>query len=90
MILKEGTNVNLQVSDGLYFPKEMGEGVKAYQLVNRKTGVVEFEEVQLAAVWEAFQHFEAVLGEIYDEMDGKTKPSIEIASAADLPEAKPH
>lgn len=72
MILKEGRNVTLKVGEGLYFPKEMGEGVKAYQLINNKTGVIEFEEVQLAAVWEAFVHFEQTLDEVYAEIDGKT------------------
>lgn len=86
MVLKEGKNVTLRVGTGLYFPKEMGDSVQAYQLVNNKTGVVEFEEVQLAAVWEAFVHFEATLDEVYAEIEGK--PLIE--TAAEDAVAKPH
>jgi hypothetical protein len=81
MNLKEGKFITLRVAPGLYFPKEMGDAVSAYQLVNNKTGVVEFEEVQLGAAWEAYQHFEQVVGEIYDEMEGRTTPALEIVGS---------
>lgn len=86
MILKDGTFIILQVAPGIYFPKEMGSAVNAYQLVNKKTGVVEFEEVQLGAAWEAFQHFEQVCGDIYNEMEGKSP--LEIVST--LPDTPTH
>ena len=87
MILKEGTNVDLQVGKGLYFPREMLVDADAYQVVNKKTGVVEFEEVQLAGAWEAFQHFDKAIGEIYDEMEGKAStPALVLASSMPDPE----
>lgn len=89
MILKTGENVTLQVGTGLYFPKEMGDGVKAYQLVNNKTGVVEFEEVQLAAVWEAYIHFEATLSEIYSEIENGVAVET-LAEDGEAEAAKPH
>jgi hypothetical protein len=82
MILKEGTNVTLKVGKGLYFPREMLVDADAYQVVNNKTGVIEFEEVQLAGAWEAFQHFDKAIGEIWDEMEGnRPAPALEIVSA---------
>jgi hypothetical protein len=85
-ILKEGEHVTLQVDDGIYFPKEMSAAALAYQVVNNKTKVVEFEEVQLAAAWEAFQHFDKFLGEIYAEMSGERKaPSLALVGADEMP-----
>lgn len=84
MELKVGTNVTLKVAPGVYFPEQVGEAL-AYQVVNNKTGVVEFEEVQLAAAWEAFTHFDTVIGDIYDEIAGKTKPAIQLVSSDKSP-----
>ena len=89
-VLKDGTNVYLKVGKGVYFPEQVGNAL-AYQVVNKKTAVVEFEEVQLAAAWEAFAHFDKVIGAIYDEMEGKEKPALEIVTANALPsDVKPH
>jgi hypothetical protein len=86
MILKEGTTVDLQVGKGLYFPKEMDVDAPAYQVINKKTGVVEFEEVQLAGAWEAFQHFDKAIREIYDEMEGK-EPAPALVLVNSMPDA---
>lgn len=89
MILKEGKNVTLKVGEGIYFPDKMKASALAYQLVNNKTGVVEFEEVQLAACWEAFGHFEEALNAIYDEIEGRTAPTLEIVPASALSDIEP-
>lgn len=90
MDLKIGTNVTLKVAPGVYFPEQVGVAL-AYQIVNNRTEVVEFEEVQLAAAWEAFSHFDKVIGDIYDEMEGRAKPSLLVVGADALPdEPKPH
>lgn len=86
MVLKEGVNATLQVAPGLYFPKEMGTAALAYQVINKKTGVVEFEEVQLGAAWEAFQHFDTIIGDIYDELEGKKAPVLAVVGADALPD----
>lgn len=80
MIIKEGKIVTLQVAPGIYFPKEMKDAANAYQIVNNRTGVIEFEEVQLAAAWEAFNHFDKFLSEVFDEIDGVEKSPLVIAS----------
>lgn len=85
MILKEGKNVDLVVGEGVYFPEPLGKGLKAYQLVNKKTGIVEFEEVQLAAAWEAFGHFDVMLQEVYDGIDGITSPTLALVGADEMP-----
>lgn len=87
MILKEGKFVDLIVGDGIYFPEAMPKGLKAYQLVNKQTGIVEFEEVQLAACWEAFGHFEAILQEVYDAIEGKVGPALALVGADEMPPA---
>ncbi len=85
MILKEGEIVDLVVGDGLYFPEAMPKGLKAYQLINKRTGIVEFEEVQLAAAWEAFTHFEIILKEVYDAIEGNTGPQLTLVGADEMP-----
>lgn len=85
MVLKEGKHITLRVAEGLYFPEGMQKGLKCYQIVNNRSGVVEFEEVQLAACWEAFEHFEALIGEVWDEIDGNTAPKLSIVSADEMP-----
>ena len=92
MDLKVGKSVTLQVGPGVYFPDQVGKAL-AYQIVNNKTQVVEFEEVQLAAAWEAFSHFDKVISDIYDEMDGKEKPVPLIVPSSEsgpVSESRPH
>jgi hypothetical protein len=85
MVLKEGKHIDLIVAKGVYFPEPLSQGLMAYQLVNKKTGIVEFEEVQLAAAWEAFGHFDIMLGEVYDAIDGKITPSLTLVGADEMP-----
>ena len=86
MVIKEGKHIDLIVGDGVYFPEPLSKGLRAYQLVNKKTGIVEFEEVQLAAAWEAFGHFDVMLGEVYDAIDGKLPtPSLALVGADEMP-----
>ncbi len=86
VLIKEGKYIDLIVGEGVYFPEPLGKGLRAYQLVNKKTGIVEFEEVQLAAAWEAFGHFDVMLGEVYDAIEGKTPASgLVLVGADDVP-----
>lgn len=86
LVLKEGTNCNLIVAEGLYFPREMPKPALAYQIINTTTGVVEFEEVQLASAWEAFQHFDKHLSDIHAELRGEKKgPAIELVTSTGFP-----
>lgn len=86
LVLKEGTNCNLIVAPGIYFPREMAVPALAYQIINTVSGVIEFEEVQLASAWEAFQHFDKHLGDIHAEMRGEKKvPTIELVSSTGFP-----
>ena len=85
-VVKDGENAALIVAPGVYFPREMPTPALAYQIINKVTGVIEFEEVQLASAWEAFQHFDKHLGDIHAEMRGEKKsPNIELISSTGFP-----